>query len=486
VKEHLGVNGRGSASPVTPDDFRRAAQEHADWIASYFSTVRDLPVASDVEPGAVRAALPKAAPEAGEPLEKVFADFRSTIFPALTLWNHPRFFGYFPSSSPPPAVLAEFLAATVNVNGMVWKSSPAASELEQTVLSWLRQWLALDESFFGIIYDTASTGVLHALAAARQWIAPECRTEGMRADLVVYLSEHTHSSAEKAAIALGFGQKNVRKIPVDEQFRMRADLLEETIASDVRAGKRPCAMVATVGATSTTAIDPVREIVEIATHYGAWLHVDAAYAGSAAILPEMRHILNGAEQAHSLLLNPHKWLYVPSDCSVLYTRYPDALRGAFSLSAEYLRTAEDDRVVNFMDYGFQLGRRFRALKLWYVLRCFGRQGIMERLREALRLAQLVKQLVEAEPDFEICAPVPLSLVCFRHRGGDAFNQRLLAEINQSGKAFLSHTVIANKHVLRFAIGNFQTTEQDVRETWDLIRQMARQLTGTEVVSAWRE
>lgn len=469
--------------PMTPEEFRRAAQEHADWITSYFSQVREHPVTPHAPPGSVRATLPPEAPEAGEPIEAVFADFQEKIFPALTLWNHPRFFGYFPSSSPPPAVLAELLAAAVNVNGMVWKSSPAATELEQTVLGWLRRWLVLPENFFGIIYDTASTGVLHALAAARQRIAPECRTEGMRADLIVYASEQAHSSVEKAAITLGFGQKNVRKIAVDAQFRMRTDLLEQAMEADLEAGKRPCAVVATVGTTSVTAIDPVREIAAIANRHGVWLHVDAAYAGSAAILPEMRHILDGVEQAHSLVLNPHKWLYVPSDCSVLYTSDPDSLRGAFSLIPEYLRTAEDDRVVNLMDYGFQLGRRFRSLKLWYVLRCFGRRGIMERLGEAMRLAQVIKQLVEAEPEFEICAPVTLSLVCFRHREGDAFNERLLAEINGTGRAFLSHTIVGGKYMLRFAVGNFQTTEQDVRETWDLIIQAAHRLARTEAAAA---
>ncbi|MGH9619760.1 MAG: pyridoxal phosphate-dependent decarboxylase family protein [Bryobacteraceae bacterium] len=468
---------------MTPEEFRRGAQEHADWIASYFSQVREHPVAPAAEPGSVRAALAPAAPEDGEPVEAIFADFQAKIFPALTLWNHPRFFGYFPSSSPPPAVLAEFLAAAVNVNGMVWKSSPAATELEQTVLGWLRQWLALPESFFGIIYDTASTGVLHALAAARQRVAPECRTEGMRADLTVYTSEQAHSSVEKAAITLGFGQHNVRKIPVDAEFRMRSDLLDRAIEADLAKGKRPCAVVATVGTTSLTAIDPLREIAAIANRHGVWLHVDAAYGGSAAILPEMRHILDGIEQAHSLVLNPHKWLYVPSDCSVLYTREPEALRAAFSLIPEYLRTAEDDRVVNLMDYGFQLGRRFRSLKLWYVLRSFGRRGIMELLREAMRLAQIIKQLVEAEPEFELCAPVTLSLVCFRHRGGDAFNEQLLAEINGTGKAFLSHTIIGGKYMLRFAVGNFQTTEQDVRETWDLIRKNARRLARSEAATA---
>ncbi len=476
--------GQKADSPLSQElsEFQRAAAEHADWIASYFAGIRNIPVSQSVKPGAVKAALPQTAPETGESLEQIFADFQSTIFPALTLWNHPRFFGYFPSSSPPPAVLAEFLAAALNVNGMIWKSSPGATELEQTVLAWLRQWLALPETFFGIIYDTASTGVLHALAAARQWVAPQCRTEGMQPDLTVYISEHTHSSAEKAAITLGFGQNRVRKIPVDAQYRMQVSALEAALEADQRAGKRPCAIVATVGTTSTTAIDPVSEIAPIANHYGVWLHVDAAYAGSAAIVPEMRYILQGVEQAHSLVLNPHKWLYVPSDCSVLYTRFPDALRGAFSLKPEYLRTSEDDQVVNFMDYGFQLGRRFRSLKLWYVMRALGRQGIIERLRHALHLAQVTKQLVEADPDFELCAPVPLSLVCFRHRGGDSVNQRLHAEVNRTGKAFLSHTVLNGAYVLRLAVGNFQTQEEDVRETWSLIRQTANAIAPAETVS----
>jgi aromatic-L-amino-acid decarboxylase len=486
VTEHSGVNGNKSAPRLDAEEFQRAASEHAAWIASYFANVRELPVASPVEPGQVKVALPKQAPETAEPVAQIFADFQEKIFPALTLWNHPRFFGYFPSSSPPPAILAEFLAAAVNVNGMIWKSSPAATELEQTVLSWLRQWLALDDAFFGIIYDTASTGVLHALAAARQWKAPECRTAGMQPDLTVYISEQTHSSAEKAAITLGFGQTRVRKIEVDECFRLRADALERALEADVRAGMRPCSIVATVGTTSTTAVDPLPEVAELAARYGAWLHVDAAYAGSAAILPEMRHILDGANRAHSVLVNPHKWLYVPSDCSVLYTRYPEALRAAFSLTAEYLRTPEDERVVNFMDYGFQLGRRFRALKMWYVFRSLGRQGIMDRLREALQLARLVKQFVEDDPEFELCAPVTLSLVCFRYRGSDDLNRRLLAEINASGQAFLSHAVVQGRYVLRFAIGNFQTNENDVRETWQRIRHTARQLAQAELAPALRD
>jgi aromatic-L-amino-acid/L-tryptophan decarboxylase len=275
----------------------------------------------------------------------------------------------------------------------------------------------------------------------------------------------------------------VRKIPVDSQFRMRPDLLEKAIEADLAAGKRPCCIVASVGSTSTTAIDPIPAIADVAERYNLWLHVDAAYGGSAAVVPEMRHVLNGAERAHSLILNPHKWLYVSIDCSVLYTRYPDILRQSSSLSAEYLRTAEDDLVVNYMDYGVQLGRRFRALKLWYVFRYYGRQGIISMLRESLRLAQLLKTLVERDENFEVSAPVPFSLVCFRHRSHNAFNQRLLAEINGTAEAFLSHTVLNGMFVLRFAIGNFQTTEQDIRNTWSLIQKTAQELLVTEPAAA---
>jgi aromatic-L-amino-acid decarboxylase len=350
-------------------------------------------------------------------------------------------------------------------------------------LSWLRQWLGLDQSFFGIIYDTASVGVMQAIGAAREWVDPDCRTKGMRPGLTVYVSEHTHSAAEKSAIMLGFGRDNVRRIPVDDRFRMRPELLEAAIKADLAAGKRPCCIVASVGSTSTSAIEPVPQIADIAERYNVWLHVDAAYGGAAAVVPEMRHIFKGVERAHSLILNPHKWLYVSIDCSVLYTRLPEVFRRAFSLSPEFLRTNEDDCVVNYMDYGVQLGRRFRALKLWYVFRYYGHNGVIALLRESLRLAQVLKALVEANANFELSAPVPLSLVCFRYRAGNEMNQRLLAEINSSGKAFLSHTVLHGEFVLRFAIGNFQTTEQDVRETWDLIRQLAANLVAQTIVSS---
>jgi aromatic-L-amino-acid decarboxylase len=460
---------------MSPDEFRQAAYRHADWIAEYLKNVRNYPVAAAVAPGELTAKLPARAPEHGERIEEIFADFQSTIFPALTLWNHPRFFAYFSVSSSPPSMLADFLGAAMNVNAMLWKSAPAATELEEVTLGWLRQWLALDQTFFGIIYDTASVGVMQAIGAAREWLDPEIREQGMSRGLILYISEHTHSSAEKAALTLGFGRENVRRIPVDDCFRMRADLLEQAIQDDIGRGKRPCCIVASVGSTSTSAIEPIPEIADIAERYKVWLHVDAAYGGPAAVVPEMRHILNGAERAHSLILNPHKWLYVSIDCSVLYTRFPEVFRRASALGAEYLRTAEDDRVVNYMDYGVQLGRRFRALKLWYVFSYYGRDGVIRLLREALRLAQLLKRLVESDDDFELSAPVPLSLVCFRHRAGDDFNRRLLEEINASGKAFLSHTVLAGKFVLRFAIGNFLTQEADILDTWILIQEISRKL-----------
>ena len=293
-----------------PDEFRRAAYAHADWIADFFEHVREYPVLPSVQPGEFAAKLPKCAPEHGDSLDEILRDFRSTVFPALTLWNHPRFFAWFSISSTPPSILAEFLTAAVNVNAMLWKSSPAATELEQLTLGWIRQWLGLDDSQFGIIYDTASVAVMQAIGAAREYIDPECRTRGMRPGLTVYVSEQTHFSAEKAAITLGFGQENVRKIGVDREFRMRADLLAEAIEADLVAGKRPCCIVASVGSTSTSAIDPIPEIAEIAAQHDIWLHVDAAYGGSAAVLPEMRHIFAGVERAHSLVFNPHKWLYV--------------------------------------------------------------------------------------------------------------------------------------------------------------------------------
>jgi aromatic-L-amino-acid decarboxylase len=469
---------------MSPDEFREAGYQHIDWIARYFQQVRDFPVLPKVAPGELQARLPKSAPENGEPIERILEDFNNSVFPGLTLWNHPRFFAWFANSSSPPSILAELLIAAMNVNVMLWKSSPSATELEQVTLSWLGQWLQLSESFFGIIYDTASVGVLQAIGAAREWKDPECRVKGMKPGMTVYISEHTHSSSEKAAITLGFGQENVRRIEVDDRFRMRPEMLEEAIMSDLGSGKTPCCVVATVGTTSITSIDPVPGIASIAERYGIWLHVDAAYGGPAAIVPEMRHILDGVERAHSLILNPHKWLYVSMDCSVLYTRFPDVFKRASSLSAEYLKTAEDSLVVNYNDYGVQLGRRFRALKLWYVMRYYGHEGVIALLRESLRLAQFLVARIQENPEFELCAPVLFSLVCFRHKGSKAVNQRTMQAVNETGHAFLSHTVLNGQFVLRLAIGNMQTNEDDIQSTWDLIaKTAAREAAAEEAVAA---
>jgi aromatic-L-amino-acid/L-tryptophan decarboxylase len=468
---------------MSPDEFRQAGYQHIDWIASYFERVREFPVLPKAEPGDLAARLPQSAPENGEPIERILEDFNGSVFPGLTLWNHPRFFAWFANSSSPPSILAELLTAAMNVNVMLWKSSPSATELEQVTLGWLRQWLQLSESFFGVIYDTASVGVLQAMGAAREWKDPECRVKGMKPGMTVYISEHAHSSSEKAAITLGFGRENVRKIGVDKQFRMRPDLLEEAIAADLDSDKTPCCVVATAGTTSIASIDPVPAVATIAERYGLWLHVDAAYGGPAAIVPEMRHILDGAERAHSLILNPHKWLFVSMDCSVLYTRFPEVLKRASSLSPEYLKTAEDSLVVNYNDYGVQLGRRFRALKLWYVMRYYGRQGVVALLRDSLRLAQQLAARIQADGDFELTAPVLFSLVCFRRKGSDAVNRRTMQAVNETGYAFLSHTVLNGEFVLRLAIGNMQTNEDDIQGTWDLIARTAAQEAAAEKAMA---
>jgi aromatic-L-amino-acid/L-tryptophan decarboxylase len=454
-----------SGGPMNSEEFRRFGHEVVDWIAEYLETNRALPVLPDVKPGELIDRLPASGPDDGEPMDAILRDFRECIVPALTHWNHPRFFAYFAVSASPPGILAEMLCAGLNVNGMLWKSAPAATELEQVTLSWLRQWMGLPDELFGIIYDTASTSTMHAIAAAREMA-------GARGDLVIYTSEQSHSSVEKGALTLGIGRGNVRKISVDAEFRMRTEALRDAIEADIAVGKRPFCVVATVGTTSTSSIDPVPAIADIAIRHGLWLHVDAAYGGSAAVVPEFQHVLDGSARAHSIVVNPHKWLFTPIDVSVLYTRRPDILQRAFSLVPEYLRTNEDPRAVNFMDYGMQLGRRFRALKLWFVFRYYGRDGIAAIIRSHVKWAQDLATIIRAHPDFEVVAPVPFSLICFRYRGSDDQNRQLLEQINASGKAFLSHTVLMGRFVLRLAIGNIATTWEDLEEVWALIVKLA--------------
>lgn len=455
-------------------DFRRYGYEVVDWIAGYLDNIREYPVLANVKPGELMDRLPGAAPEQGESMDSVLEDFRRLIIPAVTHWNHPRFVAYFAISASEPGILGEMLTAALNANGMVWKTCPALTELEQVTLGWLRQWIGLPPEFFGIIYDTASMSTLHAIAAAREMADPGARTRGCRGDLVMYISEHANLSVEKAGITLGLGQDNIRKIAVDEAFRMDIAELREAMASDRRAGKKPFCIVPTVGTTSTSSIDPVNAICDVAQEFGAWVHVDAAYGGGAAVVPELQHILAGSERAHSLVMNPHKWLFTPIDLSAFYTREPEILRRAFSLVPEYLKTAEDPRAVNFMDYGVQLGRRFRALKLWFVMRYFGHARIAEIIRTHIRYAQELAALIRAHPDFELTAPVPFSLICFRYRGSDEDNRALLERVNASGKAFLSHTALNGRMVLRLAIGNIATTWEDLSEVWELVKQAAKQ------------
>ncbi|MFQ5753414.1 MAG: pyridoxal phosphate-dependent decarboxylase family protein, partial [bacterium] len=400
-------------------DFRKFGHELVDWIASFLDQIDHHAVLPEVKPGDIRNLLPKAPPESGEPMAEILADVDKIIMPSMTHWNHPSFFAYFSITGSGPGILGELLSAAFNINGMLWKSCPSATELEQVTLDWLRQMLGLPHEFWGIIYDTASVSSMHAIAAAREQLSDlGVREQGLagRAEvprLRLYTSEQAHSSIEKAAITLGIGLAGVRKIPVDESFRMNAKALSAAIAEDRSNGWRPFCVVATVGTTSTTSIDPVAEIAEICEREDLWLHVDAAYGGSAAVIPEMRDVLNGCDRADSIVVNPHKWLFVPVDLSAFYTKKPEILRQAFSLVPEYLRTQEDSEVENYMDYGLQLGRRFRALKLWIVLRYFGHEGIAARIRYHIALAQKFVSWVEESPEFELMAPTPFSTVCFR-------------------------------------------------------------------------
>jgi aromatic-L-amino-acid decarboxylase len=481
------IDSKGLAASHGPDgwqeyvsDFRRAGHETVDWIANYFNTVAELPVLARTKPGELFDALPASAPGQGESFAAIMRDFDSLVMPAVTQWNHPRFFAYFSTSGSTPAVLGEMLAAALNTNGLHWKTSPAVAELEERTLDWLRQWLGLPggndkDAWFGIIYDTASTSSMHAIVCAREMVAPEARRQGSRGDLVVYTSEQSHSSIEKGAIAVGIGQDNVRKVPTDANFAMRADALSKMIEDDKASGKRPACIVATIGTTSSTSVDPLAEIVEIAEEHNIWVHVDAAYAGAAAILPEHRHILAGVERAHSLVFNAHKWLLTPIDLSAFYTRRPDILRRAFSLTPEYLKTQEDPRAHNLMDYGVPLGHRFRALKLWFVMRYFGRERVEAILRSHIEWAQKFAALVDAHPQFERVAPVPFSVVCFRFKGSDQQNQAIQEKVNQSGRVFISGTVLNSKFVLRLAIGNLATQWQDVQEAWELVVKAAAEV-----------
>ncbi|HUY19890.1 MAG TPA: pyridoxal-dependent decarboxylase [Candidatus Binataceae bacterium] len=470
---------------MEPSDFDQVLQRAARWVASYLKNTREFPVLSASRPGAVAEAIAPAMPEDGEPLGALLDDFERIVMPGITHWNHPRFFAYFAITGSEAGILAELLAAALNVNAMLWRTSPAATEVEEAALGWLRDALGLPQRLFGVVYDTASVSGLHALAAARESLGLDIRNLGTAGRdlprLRVYCTAETHSHIEKDAILLGIGRDNVVKIATDDAFRMDPAALELALTEDRAAGYLPMCVAATVGTTSTTSIDPVRAIAAVCRQHRVWLHVDAAYAGPAAIVPELRWVLDGSELADSIVVNPHKWLFVPIDLSVLYTPHEALLRRAFSLIPAYLETSESE-VRNYMDYGVQLGRRFRGLKLWFVLRAYGRAGIVARLRNHVAWAQELAHRIGAATDFEILAPHPLSVVCFRHApkaiGGDALdahNQRIVDAVNRTGFAFLSTTRLRGRLALRMAIGNERTTEADVFETWDLILRTARGL-----------
>ena len=467
-------------------EFRDRFARVAAWIEDYLRETRRYPVLSRSKPGDLIAALPASPPDEGESFDAIFRDFERLIVPGITHWNHPRFFAYFSISAAPVTILAEALAAALDVNAMLWRTSPAATELEDVTLGWLREMLGLPPAFHGIIYDTASISGYTALAAARESLGLEIRERGMagRSDLPVlrvYITDQTHSHIEKGAIALGVGRENVVKVPIDDDFRMRPEALERAIDDDLARGRRPMAAVATVGTTSTTSSDPVATIREITRQRNVWLHVDAAYAGPAAILPEFRSLLDPAHGAESLVVNPHKWLFVPIDLSVLFVRDPELLRRTFSLAADYLATPETD-VHNYMDYGLQLGRRFRALKLWFAIRTYGVHGLQAHLRGHIALAQEFAGWVAAEPQWEIAAPHPLSVVCYRfvppghdEAATDALNAAIMEDVNADGRIFISSTKLHGRTVLRLAIGNERTTREDVVLAWQIIRAAAARL-----------
>jgi aromatic-L-amino-acid decarboxylase len=462
---------------MTPEEFSDWGRRVVEWIADYLAHPERYPVLSQVEPGAIKQHLPLDPPQTAETMGAIFEDLKTIIVPGITHWNHPAFFAYFANTGSGPGILGELLCAAFNANGMIWKTSPSVTELEERVLEWLRGMLGLPSEFKGFVYDTASTSTFHGVAAAREAITERDVSEyGLSGPdaprLRMYTSEHAHSSVEKAGMAIGLGRRGVVRIGVDSVFRMDVAALEFAIQRDIREGWRPFCVVATVGTTSTTSVDPVPQIAEICWRYGLWLHVDAAYAGSAAILPELRYVLDGCDRADSFVMNPHKWLFTPVDFSAFYCRRPNILKKAFSLTPEYLKTAEDSAVTNYMDYGIPLGRRFRSLKFWMVVRYFGVEGLQGAIREHIRLGKLFASWVEAHAGFELMAPVLFSTVCFRCKGTDAANQRLLDTVNRSGKIFISHTKLNDRLTLRFSVGNLRTSENHVRMAWELIVETA--------------
>lgn len=474
-------------SDMPKEEFRKAGYQLIDWIADYLNSIEKYTVMSQIKPGDISKQIPVAPPVNGEKIEKVLSDIDKVLIDGITHWNHPGFMAYFNTTSSGPGILAEILTAAFSSNGMLWKTSPAVTEMEKSMMNWFRQMVGLPENYWGIIYDTASTSSMHAIASAREQMGLGFREKGAagRKDLpkiILYCSEQAHSSIDKGALLLGVGLDGIRRIPVNEKFEMIPEKLEEAIDEDIKKGCKPFCVVATVGTTSTTSVDPVEQIANIAEKYNLWLHVDAAYAGVTAMIPEMKWVSKNWERADSIVINPHKWMFTPLDLSILFTRKKEILKRAFSLVPEYLKTAQDSEVDNLMDYGFQLGRRFRSLKLWFIIRYFGVEGIANRLKEHIAWAkEFSNRIIEAN-DFELTAPVPFSTVCFRYNPGgkteaelNTINEKLLEKINSTGKIFLSHTKLYEKFVIRLTIGGIRHEQRHIENAWELVKTTAREL-----------
>jgi len=471
---------------MQPDEFRRHAHALVDWMADYMRDVGSFPITPAVAPGDIRRQLPDAPPLDGEPFDALFDDFRRVIVPGMTHWNHPGWFAYFPCNNSPPSILGEMLTATMGAQGMSWVTSPAATELEQLVMDWLRQMIGLPMGYVGVIQDTASTATLMALLTARERATGgKIGAQGLAAadaPLTVYASREAHSSVDKAVKLAGYGLDMLRHIETDEDFALRPEALARALEADRAQGLRPACVVASVGTTSSTAIDPLRPVAELCRRHEAWLHVDAAYAGSAAIVPELRPLFGGMEQADSIVFNPHKWLLTNFDCTAYFVRDPAMLLATFQATPEFLRTPYDADVVNFRDWGIQLGRRFRALKLWFVIRSYGVEGLRALIRRHVALARELAGWIEADPDFELMAPVPFGLVCFRWRPPgrseeerDALNARLLAAVNAGRERHLTHTRLGGRYAIRLVVGQRCTEHEHVAAAWKSILAVSRSL-----------
>lgn len=469
---------------MTPDQFRKEGKKVIDWIADYYENIEKYPILSQAKPGEIKASLPENPPQTGESMEEIMRDLDEKIMPGITHWQSPNFYAYFPSNTSFPSILGDLISSGLGVQGMIWATSPAATELETRVLDWLAEMTGMPEKFKststggGVLQDTASTSALTAMIAARERATKfESNKKGIQQKLVAYISTQTHSSLEKAAKICGIGSENLRMIAVDEKFAMRTDLLNEQIQHDKAAGLTPFFICAALGTTSSNAVDPIREMGEIALKENCWLHIDAAMSGTAMLCPEFRHLQDGVELADSYCFNPHKWMFTNFDCDVFWVANREELINTFSILPEYLRNqaTESGQVFDYRDWHVQLGRRFRSLKLWFVIRHYGVEGLQFHIRKHVELAQMFTHWVNESDDFELFVEPPFNLVCFRHKAGDDFNMKLMNAVNTTGKAYFTHTKLNGEVVLRMSIGQTNTEEKQVKATWNLIADVARNL-----------